>query len=183
MRRVKTPKDAKGPGALKILKKTSSSVYSSRMPARSSRHVHHAHTLTSARQIVRIDRQPWEERVANILQVLEEHRYGRANALYTALNQANQAMVDAVKKKTEVESYSEELQAANEEMRAANEEARAQAEEMRAANEELRAVSEELERMHSDVEIFSPIVENSVHTPLTSMSDFLSKFLKNMKAH
>jgi len=178
MRTVKTPKDAKGPGSLKILKKTSSSVYASRMPARSARHMHHSHTLTSARQVVRIDRQPWEERVANILQVLEEHRYGRANALYTALNSANQAMEDAMKKKAEVESYSEELQAANEEMRAANEEARAQAEEMRAANEELRAVSEELERMHSDVEKFTPIAEKQILAPMTSISDFLKKFMK-----
>jgi len=178
MRTVKTPKDAKGPGSLKILKRTASSVYASRMPARSARHVHHSHSLTSARQVVRIDRQPWEERVANILQVLEEHRYGRANALFSALNSANKAMAEAIKKKTEVESYSEELQAANEEMRAANEEARAQAEEMRAANEELRAVSEELERMHSDIEIFSPIAEKQILAPMSSISGFLKKFMK-----
>ncbi|KPA16531.1 multi-sensor signal transduction histidine kinase [Candidatus Magnetomorum sp. HK-1] len=177
MLKVKTPRDAKGPETLKIVKRTSSSVYSSRMPARSSRHVHHAHSLTGARQIVRIDRQPWEQRVAEIHNILEDHRYARANALFNALNEANKAMDEAIKKKTEVEAFSEELQAANEEMRAANEEARAQAEEMRAANEELRAVSEELERMHSDVEIFSPILQESIQNPVTQMSQFASTFL------
>ncbi|MCG8333914.1 MAG: ATP-binding protein [Proteobacteria bacterium] len=167
-RRVKTPKDAKGPNALKLVRKTSASVYSSRMPARSARHMRHAHALVGSRQIVRIDRQPWEERVAGILNILEEHRYGRANALYTALNDAERSMREAVKKKEEMQTFTEELQAANEEMKA-------NAEEMRAANEELRAISEELERMHTDVEHIVPAFNAELEQPLAMNVSGLEK--------
>lgn len=152
MRRVKTPRDAKGSSALKILRKTTASVLRSRIPPRNASNMRHVHSLVSARQIVRIDRHPWEERVAAILQVLEAHRYGRANALHNAISAAEQARQDAMKKTLEAETFSEEVQAANEEMRANAEEMRAANEEMRAANEEMRLVSEELDRMHSDVE-------------------------------
>ena len=158
-RTVKTPKDARGPSALKIIRKTSTSVFASRMPARSARHMRHSHSLVGARQVVRIDRQPWEERVAEILNVLEDHRYGRANALYNALNNAEKAMREAVQKKEEIETFSEELQAANEEMKA-------NAEEMRAANEELRAISVELERMHNDVDHILPVFDAKLRLPL-----------------
>lgn len=162
MKRVKTPRDAKGPEALKLIKRTASSVYGSRMPARSARHMRHSHTLIGARQIVRIDRQEWEERVASILHILEEHRYGRANALYSALNAAVAARLGAEKKTAEVETFAEELQASNEEMRATNEE-------MRAINEEMRVVSEELEHMHVDLERFVPVAEAELHHPLEKM--------------
>ncbi len=156
MRRVKTPRDAKGPGSLKLLERTSASVYNSRMPARSARHMRHSHTLVGARQIVRIDRQPWEERVANILNILEQHRYGRTNALYTALNTANQAIADAKKQKEEVETFAEELQASNEEMRA--------------TNEEMKVVTEELERDNMDLEQFVTYAEQELLEVLQTMA-------------
>lgn len=151
---IKTPRHAKGSRSLKILKRTSASVYSSRLPARSGRNRMHSHALVGARQIARIDRQPWEERVANILSVLEEHRHGRANSMYAALDFANASLAAVAKKKAEIETFSEELLASNEEMRA--------------SNEELKVITEEMERMHSDIEALAPFLQ-------TNFLDFFSQ--------
>lgn len=167
---IKTPSSAKGSRALKILRKTAQSVYASKLPPRSLRNVRHSHALTTARHVKRIDRQPWEERVANILMVLEEQRYGKANALHSAMDKANQAVLEITKKRADLETHAEELTAANEEMRAANEEMRATNEEMRATNEELRAVSEELERMHTDVERLAPLALERMIRPLEQLA-------------
>ena len=149
---IKTPRDAKGPKSLKILRKTSTSVFASKMPARSARNMKHSHSLKGARQIVRIDRQPWEERVAEILNVLEEHRYGRANAMHTAVSEAERAKQLAMKKMAEVETYAEEMQASNEEMRA--------------TNEEMKVITEEMERASMDLERFVPAAEEIIQLPL-----------------
>jgi len=175
---IKTPSSAKGARSLKILRKTAQSVYASKLPPRSLRNVHHSHTLVTARHIKRIDRQPWEERVADILQVLEEQRFGKANALHHAMDRANRAVQEAMRKQADLETHSEELTAANEEMRAANEEMRATNEEMRATNEELRAVSEELERMHTDVELFAPLARDRIQNPLGRVNEQMKDFLK-----
>ncbi len=152
---IKTPRDAKGPKSLKVLRKTSASVYASKMPARSARNMKHSHSLKGARQIVRIDRQPWEERVAEILNVLEEHRYGRANALHNAVSEAERAKQLAMHKMAEVETYAEEMQAANEEMRA--------------TNEEMQVVTEEMERSSMDLERFVPAAEEIIQFPLQDL--------------
>ena len=174
---IRTPSSAKGSRALKILRKTAQSVYAAKLPPRSLRNVRHSHALTTARHIKRIDRQPWEERVANILLVLEEQRYGKANALHSAMDKANQAVLDVSKQKADLETHAEELTAANEEMRAANEEMRATNEEMRATNEELRAVSEELERMHTDVELFTPLALKYIVRPVEQMAGEMGRLL------
>lgn len=149
---IKTPRDAKGPQSLKILRRTSASVFAGKMPARSARNMKHSHSLKGARQIVRIDRQPWEERVAAILNVLEEHRYGRANAMHTAVSEAERAKQLAMRKMAEVETYAEEMQASNEEMRA--------------TNEEMKVITEEMERASMDLERFVPAAEKIIQLPL-----------------
>lgn len=149
---IKTPRDAKGSRSLKVLQKTSASVYAGKMPARSARNMKHAHALKGARQIVRIDRQPWEERVAAILHVLEDHRYGRSNAMHNAINDAEQAKQMAMQKMAEVETYAEEMQAANEEMRA--------------TNEEMQVITEEMERSSMDLERFVPTADENIRVPL-----------------
>ena len=174
---IRTPSSAKGSRALKILRKTAQSVYAEKLPPRSLRNVRHSHALTNLRQVKRIDRRPWENRVADILAVLEEQRYGKANALHSAIDKANQAVLSVSKQRADLETHSEELTAANEEMRAANEEMRATNEEMRAANEELRAVSEELERMHTDVELFAPLALNKITLPLDDITRGIGEIL------
>lgn len=165
-RKIKTPRDAKGSRSLKLIERTAQSVFSSRMKPKSSANIKHAHALTGARKIVRIDAQPWEERVADILQLLERHRWERANGMYNAIETANRAMNEAARKKAEVETFAEELQASNEEMRATSEE-------MRAANEEMRAVTEELERTTMDLERFVPALEKHGIGPLTELRGLL----------
>ena len=155
MFKVKTPRDAKGPQDLKILRKTTASVSAGKMPARSARNMKHSHALKGARQITRIDRHPWEMRVAEILHVLEERRYGKANAMSNAVNEAEQAKQLAMRKMAEVETYAEEMQASNEEMRA--------------TNEEMKVVTEEMERVHMDLERFVPGAEQDMLRPLRSM--------------
>ena len=172
---IKTPRHAKGSRALRFIEKTSQSVFAAKLPTRTLRHAHHSHALVGARHILRIDRQPWEERVADILRILEHHRFDRNNALHNAINNAEQAMNEANQKKAEVESFAEELKAANEEMRANNEE-------MRAANEEMRAVSEELERRHTDVEHIMPRLQDGLQQPLADMGAFMRKLLKDFKS-
>lgn len=53
---VKTPRDAKGSSALKLLERTTASVCSSRLPPRSGRSLRHAHAIRSARHVTRIDK-------------------------------------------------------------------------------------------------------------------------------
>ena len=167
-RKVKTPRDAKGSGALKLIERTSQSVFKSRIPPKSNANLRHAHSLTGARQIVRIDAQPWEERVADILRILETHRWQRANAAHATVEKANEAMLAAERKRAEVETFAEELEASNEEMRAT-------AEEMRAANEELRVVTEDLERTNMDLERFVPAAEARIVAPLADLHGWLTE--------
>lgn len=164
---IKTPRNAKGPRNLKVLRKTSASVYASKMPARSARNMKHSHMLKGARHINRIDRQPWEERVAEILKVLEEHRYGRSNALHNAINEAEQAKQLAMHKMAEVETYAEEVQAANEEMRA--------------SNEEMQVITEEMERTSMDLERFVPTAEKLILQPLEKRTQMAEELLKTYR--
>lgn len=168
---IKTPRNAKGANALRLITKTTSSVSTSRIPARSARNFRHAHSLTGAREIARIDRRPWEARVAKILRIVESHRYDRNNAIYNAINAAEKAMLEARRKKEEVETFAEELRAANEEMRASNEE-------MRAANEELRSLSEMLDRMQDDIEQFVSRAGDMLLEPLGSIGSLADDLLE-----
>lgn len=109
MARVKTPRDVKGPNDLKILQKTTTSVLQSRIPLRSAVNLKHCHTLKASRDIVRIDRQPWEERVAGILRLAENHRYNRANALHHTLQQVQILLRDGAIREKRLKSTSDEL--------------------------------------------------------------------------
>lgn len=84
--RIKTPKDAKGIAALKILEKTLNSVNQSRIPAKSAANAKHCHFLNSQRDVKRIDRQDWEARIGEMQKLYENHRYQRVNALHNALD-------------------------------------------------------------------------------------------------
>jgi len=87
--RIKTPRDAKGIRHLKILEKTTQSVFQSRIKPKSAENLKHCHSLHGARDIVRIDRQEWEESVGQILRIYEKHRYDKKNSLHTALTHIN----------------------------------------------------------------------------------------------
>ena len=117
MSEPKTPAQTRKSTDLAILQKTTSSVYQSRMPARSSRHLKHSHGLAGGRLIKRLDKQSWEERLAKILHVVEKHRYQKNNALHFALANVKGLLDEVEKKKADMEIYMEELQASNEEMR------------------------------------------------------------------
>ena len=92
---IKPPRDAKGQRALKVLKRTSGSVTQSRLPARSAANLKHCHSLKGRRDIIRIDKQDWEERVGTILRLVEQHRYERTNALYHAMAHVEGLLLEA----------------------------------------------------------------------------------------
>ncbi len=109
-KRIKTPRDAKGPNDLKILERTTASVLQSRMPPRSAINLKHCHFLNSSRHVMRIDKQPWEERVGNMLQLYENHRFNRANALHNSLQQVQVLLLEAQERERELQTTTEELQ-------------------------------------------------------------------------
>lgn len=90
--------------------------------------------------------------------MLEEHRHGRANATYNALDHANMALGEADRKKAEIETFAAELQASNEKMRA--------------SNDELKVITEEMERMNMDTEQVIALMQNKFLQQLTNMADF-----------
>ena len=155
MSTIKGPEDIKRSVHLKVLQKTSSSVYRSRLPPRSAGNTHHAHHLTSMRKLPRRMKHEWENRLADVLQVVEEHRYGRANALYSALDETTRLLNDVNRRKAEIETFAEELEAANEEMQA--------------SNDELQAITEDLERANTDLEQFALVASHDLKEPLQTI--------------
>lgn len=163
MRKIKGPEDIKRAIHTKVLQRTTSSVTRSRLPPRTVANTHHSHHLKSARVLNRRIKHEWEPRVYEVLRLLEEHRYGRANALYSALDETTRTLDEVARRKAEVETFAEELEAANEEMEAANEE-------MQASNEELHAITEDLERANTDLEQFALVASHDLKEPLTTIT-------------
>ncbi|MCG8333917.1 MAG: ATP-binding protein [Proteobacteria bacterium] len=108
--KVKTPKDAKGIEALKILETTTNSVLQSRINPKSAVNLKHCHALKASRDIVRIDRQPWEERVGNTLKIHEKHRFEKANALYHALHRIQFLLTSAKRREDKLKETTNELE-------------------------------------------------------------------------
>ena len=109
-RRVRTRRDAKGASDLKIIERTSASVLQSRLPPRSGRHLKHCHSLKASRQIVRIDRREWEERVAEMLRICERHRWEKANSLHNALDRVALLLRAAQERQRELEATTGRLE-------------------------------------------------------------------------
>ena len=108
--KVKTPKDAKGIEALKILESTTNSVLQSRISPKTATNLKHCHTLNASRDIVRIDRQPWEERVGKNHKVYEKHRYEKANALYHSLHRIQSLLAEAKNREDKLKETTDELE-------------------------------------------------------------------------
>lgn len=108
--RIKTPKDAKGIAALKILEKTLNSVNQSRIPAKSAAHAKHCHFLNSQRDVKRIDRQEWEARIGEMHKLYENHRYQRVNALYNALDKVKGLLQQSRAREKQLEETTGELE-------------------------------------------------------------------------
>lgn len=109
MARVKTPRDVKGANDLKILQKTTTSVLQSRIAPRSAANMKHCHSLKASRQIGRIDRQPWEERVAEILKLAENHRFNRVNAIHHTLQHVQILLREVSVRENRLKSTTDEL--------------------------------------------------------------------------
>lgn len=109
-KKIKTPRDAKGPETLKILEKTTASVFQGKLPRKSAENLKHCHSLPGSRMIPRIDRQPWEERVGQILRLYEKHRHNRANALFNALQRINVLLNEAHLREAKLQETTGELE-------------------------------------------------------------------------
>lgn len=109
MAKVKTPRDVKGANDLKILQKTTTSVLQSRIAPRSAANMKHCHSLTASRQIGRIDRQPWEPRVAEILQLAESHRFNRVNAIHHTLQHVQILLQEVSRREKKLQFTTDEL--------------------------------------------------------------------------
>lgn len=137
MTTIRTLGQTKGIQMLKTRPTTASDIILGRMPARNSSQVRHSHTLRSLREVARITWEPWEQVVSSTLHSLEDQRYSRANAFYTAMKQVQQSLIEVATREKELQVAMEELQATNEEMEASNEELQATAEALQAANDEM----------------------------------------------
>lgn len=113
--------------------------------------------------------------MAEILHAVEVRRHDRANALYNALQRAEQAAAEAMRKKEELETFAAELEAANEEMRATNEE-------MRAANEEARIAQAELEHIHTERERVVAVAPEAFLDPLRTAASHARTVLAQHEA-
>lgn len=108
--RIKTPRDAKGIAYLKILEKTTQSVFNSRIDPKSAGNLRHCHSLMGSRDVVRIDKQEWEERVGKILRLHEKHRYQKKNALQSAIERINALLNDATVREAKLKTTTKELE-------------------------------------------------------------------------
>ena len=108
--KIKTPRDAKGIDALRLLEKTSTSVYQSRIPPKSAVNAKHCHALNASRDVKRIDRRPWEKRIGAMLRIVEQHRFDRVNALHNALRRVNLLLADARNREGRLKEMTVELE-------------------------------------------------------------------------
>ena len=107
--RIKTPRDAKGSESLKILERTTTSVFQSRIAPKSAGNMKHCHALTASRNIRRIDRRAWENRVGQMLRIVEQHRFDKVNALYNALARVNGLLAQAKGREKKLRHMTQEL--------------------------------------------------------------------------
>ena len=107
--KIKTPRDAKGSEALRLLEKTTTSVFQSRIAPKSAENMKHCHHLKASRNIKRIDRRPWENRVGQMLEIAEHHRFNRVNALYHALARVNGLLALAKGREEKLKHLTREL--------------------------------------------------------------------------
>ena len=132
MKKIKTPRDAKGPSALHGTPRTRHEVSVTQVPARSARNLRHCHGLRGIRDINRIELKGWEAGVAKMLRGVEKQRFDSANRFFSAMDTINRYLGEARKRQNELQALTEEAQASNEELEA--------------TNEEMQATTEELER-------------------------------------
>ncbi|MBI3329999.1 MAG: PAS domain S-box protein [Nitrospinae bacterium] len=122
MKKVKTPRDAKGAHDLKSRPTTTQDVTSRQVPIRTARNVRHSHIVRGRRDIARMGWEPREQVVAESLRSVDELLLDRANRYHHALEQVRVLLDTAQRRGTELEAANEELQATNEELEATSEE-------------------------------------------------------------
>lgn len=158
MRKIKTPRDAKGLSALKIRPITPRDAIAKQITPTSARNIKRGHFVKGMRDFNRIGWEDWEKTVSETWKAVEKQRFGKANQFYSALKRANELLGEIRSREEKLKVQSEELKAANEEMQTTNEE-------MQSANEELRATTEELERTSAHQKI---LMDSMMDTVLTT---------------
>lgn len=108
--RIKTPRDAKGIQALKILERTLNSVNQSRIPVKGAANAKHCHFLNAYRDVKRIDRQDWEARIGEMQKLYERHRHQRVNALHNALDRVKVLLQKSKAREKELEKLTGDLE-------------------------------------------------------------------------
>jgi len=112
MRKVKTPRDARGHKALKTRPTTTSDAVNTGIPPRTVRNIPRGHGVPGMRDTAHIEWEPWEQAVAEMLRLLDGQRLDRANRFYDALERANRLMETVRQRSEEAEealAYSQSL--------------------------------------------------------------------------
>jgi len=122
MKKVKTPRDAKGAHDLKSRPTTTQDVTSRQVPIRTAKNIRRGHIVRGRRDIARIGWELREQVVAESLRSVDELLLDRANRYHHALEQVRVLLDTAQRRGTELEAANEELQATNEELEATSEE-------------------------------------------------------------
>ncbi|MGA9351796.1 MAG: PAS domain S-box protein [Anaerolineae bacterium] len=112
MRKVKTPRNAKGSQNLRARPTTTADAVNAGIPAKTVRNIPRGHIVRGVRDMNRIGWEPWEEAVGDMLRMLDEQRLDRANRFYGALERVNRLMETARQRGEEAEealAYSQSL--------------------------------------------------------------------------
>jgi len=161
--KIKTQRYAKGYRNLKIRPVSTTEVLSQRVPIRTHQNILYSHGAKGIRDIARIDWQPWEQKIAEMMRLLESQRFQRANRYYSALERVQSLLGTVRQRERELQSTVEELQA---------------------TTEELQATTEELERtgsylqtlMNSQVDVLMTVDANGVITDINQATERLSGY-------
>ena len=110
MRRVKTPREARGVLDLKTRPPTTSDAYNRIIAPRSTRHLRRGHFNKGMREVNRIQWEAWEGEVVEALHLLERQRFDRANSLYDALERVHTALETVRRREEDLARTSNYLQ-------------------------------------------------------------------------
>ncbi|MEK7851594.1 MAG: hypothetical protein AAB275_06890, partial [Deltaproteobacteria bacterium] len=92
IRKIKTPRDAKGLSCLKTRPRTETDVKYMQIPPRSIRNLKRGGMVKGIRDIQRISKKPWELEIADSIHLRAQQERDKASQIYDSMDRVNAAM-------------------------------------------------------------------------------------------